>query len=128
VPISGGPNIQYALQLLPALISFSRDPAIYLCQFFDPHQTQPDLDNLNTAANFVREHLGIPTTIVPLYSDAIAATAIDLAAEKQCDAIILGASREGLLQQTIQGNIPEAIAQGSSCTVIVVRAAISESN
>jgi chloride channel protein, CIC family len=128
VPISGGPNIQYALQLLPALISFSRDPAIYLCQFFDPHQTQPDLDNLNTAANFVREHLGIPTTIVPLYSDAIAATAIDLAAEKQCDAIILGASREGLLHQTIQGNIPEAIAQGSSCTVIVVRAAISESN
>jgi chloride channel protein, CIC family len=126
VPISGGPNIQYALQLLPALTSFSRDPAIYLCQFFDPHQTQPDLDNLNTAANFVREHLGIPTTIMPLYSDAIAATAIDLAAEKQCDAIILGASREGLLHQTIQGNIPEAIASGSDCTVIVVRAAISE--
>lgn len=123
VPISGGPNMQYALKLLPALVSFSRDPEIYLCQFFDPHQTQPDLNNLNTAANFVREHLGTPTTILPLYSDAIAATTIDLAAEKQCDAIILGASREGLLQQTIQGNIPEAIAQGSNCTVIVVRAA-----
>jgi chloride channel protein, CIC family len=128
VPIAGGPNMQYALQLLPALTSFSRNPEIYLCQFFDPHQTQPDLDNLNTAANFVREHLGIPTTIMPLYSDAIAATAIDLAAEKQCDAIILGASREGLLHQTIQGNIPEAIASGSDCTVIVVRATISESN
>ena len=123
VPISGGPNMQYALKLLPALVSFSRDPEIYLCQFFDPHQTQPDLNNLNTAANFVREHLGTPTTILALYSDAVAATAIDLAAEKQCDAIILGASREGLLQQTIQGNIPEAIAQGSNCTVIVVRAA-----
>ena len=123
VPISGSPNMQYALKLLPALVSFSRDPEIYLCQFFDPHQTQPDLNNLNTAANFVREHLGTPTTILPIYSDAIAATTIDLAAEKQCDAIILGASREGLLQQTIQGNIPEAIAQGSNCTVIVVRAA-----
>ncbi len=126
VPISGGPNMQYALKLLPALVSFSRDPEIYLCQFFDPHQTQPDLNNLNTTANFVREHLGIPTTILALYSDAVAATAIDLAAEKRCDVIILGASREGLLQQTIQGNIPEAIAQGSDCTVIVVREAISE--
>lgn len=126
VPISGSPNMQYALKLLPALVSFSRDPEIYLCQFFDPHQTQPDLSNLNTAANFVREHLGTPTTILPIYSDAIAATTIDLAAEKQCDAIILGASREGLLQQTIQGNIPEAIAQGSNCTVIVVREVISD--
>jgi chloride channel protein, CIC family len=128
VPISGGANIQYALQLLPGLISFSRDPEIYLCQFFDPDRTQPDLDKLNTAANFVREHLSISATILPLYSDAISATAIDLAAEKQCDAIILGASRESLLQQTIQGNIPEAIAQGSDCTVIVVRAEITESN
>jgi chloride channel protein, CIC family len=124
VPISGGANIQYALKLLPALVSFSRDPEIYLCQFFDPDRTQPDLDKLNIAANFVRDNLSISATIWPLYSDAIAATAIDLAAEKQCDAIILGASREGLLQQTIQGNIPEAIAQGSDCTVIVVRAAI----
>jgi chloride channel protein, CIC family len=53
---------------------------------------------------------------------------IDLAAEKQCDAIILGASREDLLQQTIQGNIPEAIAQGSDCTVIVVRSELIRSN
>jgi chloride channel protein, CIC family len=126
VPISGGPNIQYALQLLPALISFSRDPAIYLCQFFDPTNSQPDLHHLNIAADLMREKLNIPTTILPLYSDAIAATAIDLAIEKQCDVIVLGTSREGLLQQTIQGNIPEAIASGSDCTVIVVRAAISE--
>ncbi len=128
VPISGGPNMPYALKLLPALISFSRDPEIYLCQFFDPTNSQPDLDNLTITADFVRQYLSIPTTIRPLYSDAIAATAIDLATEKKCDAIILGASREGLLQQTIQGNIPEAIAQGSDCTVIVVRAATSESN
>jgi chloride channel protein, CIC family len=128
VSISGGPNMQYALKLLPALVSLSRDPEIYLCQFFNPTNSQPNLDNLDTAANFVREHLGTPTTIIPLYSDAIATTAIDLATEKQCDVIILGASREGLLHQTIQGNIPEAIASGSDCTVIVVRAAISESN
>lgn len=72
-----------------------------------------------------RRHLDIPTTVTALYSDAIAASAIDFAVHKQCDAIVLGASREGLLSQAIH-NIPDAIARGSDCTVIVVRKAIAE--
>jgi chloride channel protein, CIC family len=39
--------------------------------------------------------------------------------------ILLGASRESLLQQAIKGNIPEAIARNSPCTVILVRDKIS---
>jgi CIC family chloride channel protein len=49
---------------------------------------------------------------------------IELAQKKQCDVIILGASREGLLKQVMHGNIPEAIARNSNCTVILVRGAI----
>ncbi|WP_442942541.1 hypothetical protein [Nostoc sp.] len=41
------------------------------------------------------------------------------------DVVVLGASREGLLQQAIQGNIPEAIASGVESTVILVRGAIN---
>ncbi|MGB7894248.1 MAG: universal stress protein, partial [Microcoleus sp.] len=48
---------------------------------------------------------------------------IDLAQNDQCDAIVLGASREGLLKQVIHGNIPEAVARGCDCTVILVRSA-----
>jgi nucleotide-binding universal stress UspA family protein len=123
--IAGGPNAKYALELLPALISLSREPKIHLCQFFDPHHPQPDLNHLHTAARFLRRHLDIPTTVTALYSDEIAASAIDFAAHKQCDAIVLGASREELLRQAIH-NIPDAIARGSDCTVIVVRKAIAE--
>ncbi|MGV0028703.1 hypothetical protein [Phormidesmis priestleyi] len=36
--------------------------------------------------------------------------------------IVLGASREGLLQQVQQGNIPAVISRQSNCTVILVRA------
>ncbi len=126
VPIAGGPNMQYGLELLPALMSLSCNPEIYLCQFFDSSNPQPDLDHLNATANLVRHKLGVPTTNLPLYADDVAAGTINLAVEKKCDAIILGASREGLLQQTIQGNIPESIARGSDCTVIVVRQMISD--
>ena len=123
MPIAGGPNSEYALQLLPALISLSRAPEIHLCQIFAPTQYPPDLHNLQMAASFIRQNLDLVPTITPLYANPIATAAIDFATDKQCDAIILGASRESLLQQTIQGNIPDAIARGTNCTVIVVRKA-----
>jgi CIC family chloride channel protein len=40
--------------------------------------------------------------------------------------VVLGASREGMLKQVIQGNIPEAIARNCDCTVILVRPAIGQ--
>jgi chloride channel protein, CIC family len=127
VPISGGPNAAYALQLLPALMSLSREPEIHLCQFFAPTDTQPNLSYLRSAADFVRRNVDAVVTISAPSADVVATTAIDFATDKQCDVIMLGASREGLLRQTIHGNIPESIARGSSCTVIVVRTAIKSS-
>jgi chloride channel protein, CIC family len=50
---------------------------------------------------------------------------LQLAAAEACDVMVLGASREGLLQQVIKGNIPEAIARSSNQTVILVRGAIT---
>ncbi|WP_295614823.1 chloride channel protein [Chamaesiphon sp. GL140_3_metabinner_50] len=127
IPISGGPNSEYALQLLPALTSLSRAPEIHLCQVFAPTQSPPDLHNLQMAADFICQNLDTMPTITPLYADTIATAAIDFATSKQCDAIILGASRESLLQQTVRGNIPDAIARGANCTVIVVRKADRDS-
>ncbi len=124
VPISGGPNAEYMLQLLPALTALSRDLEIYLCQVFDPTQSPPDLSSLDNAAAFLRQNSGIYPIVTPLFSAEIDQAAIDFATDKGCQAIILGASREGLLQQTIHGNLPESIARGSDCTVIVVRKAI----
>jgi CIC family chloride channel protein len=46
---------------------------------------------------------------------------LDLAAAAATDVIVVGASRESLLQQVINGNIPERIARESQSTVILVR-------
>jgi CIC family chloride channel protein len=56
----------------------------------------------------------------------VAAGVIELVKAEDFDIVILGASREGLLQQAIQGNIPEAIASGVNSTVILVSSAIRE--
>jgi chloride channel protein, CIC family len=121
VPSSGGPNAEYALQLLPMIVSLSDEPQIHLCQIFAPDHPAPDISSLQQAASLLYQNSGIAAIITPLFSENIAGAVIDFAEDKNCQGIILGASREGLLRQTLHGNIPESIARGSNSTVIVVR-------
>jgi CIC family chloride channel protein len=72
----------------------------------------------------LRQELPVSAIAIPLCADSVADAIIDVAQKDCCDAIVVGASREGLLQQVIQGNIPEAIARNSNCTVILVRKAL----
>jgi CIC family chloride channel protein len=125
VPIAGGPNAQYAVKLLPALISLSREPEVQLCQVFQSSDLAHDVTVLEEDANFLRQRLHIPVITTPLCSDSVAEALIDMTQTDPCDVIVLGASREGLLQQVIQGNIPEAIARHCNCTVILIRQALS---
>ncbi len=125
VPMAGGPNAQQAIQLLPALCSLSDRSEIRLTQVFLPSQTLPNTDELEQAAHFLRRKIKCPVIIAPVCGRSVPEAAIDLAEKEQCDVIVLGASREGMLQQAIRGNIPEAIARGCDCTVILVRGAIA---
>ncbi|NET38867.1 MAG: CBS domain-containing protein [Cyanothece sp. SIO1E1] len=122
VPIAGGPNAQQALQLLPALASLGRVPKIKICQVFQPGQvTPPDTDRLQQAEQDLTPRVDGSVEAISVVGTSIPDTVIDLAHQHQCHVILVGASREGLLQQVIKGNIPAAIARGSNCTVILVR-------
>jgi CIC family chloride channel protein len=123
VPVAGGPNSRHALDLLPALISLSREPQISLCQVFAPDASTQDMSLLNEDATILRECLKVPVAMLPICAPSVPAAIVDLTRNNQCDVVVVGASREGLLQQAIQGNIPEAIARGCECTVILVRKA-----
>ena len=124
VPIAGGPNARYAIKLLPALAAFNPQAEIRLCQIFHASDDSHSSQLLEEEAAFLRQQLpqvSIETTLVCAHS--VAEAVVDIAQKTQCDVIMLGASREGLLQQAIQGNIPETIARQSDCTVILVRKA-----
>lgn len=125
IPIAGGPNAQEAIKLLPALVSLSPAPDVELCQVFDPSQPDPDTATLEADARFLHRRLDCPVQANPVFASSIAETILKLADRDLRDVIILGASRESLLQQAIKGNIPEAIARRSAGTVILVRTAIS---
>ena len=79
VPISGGPNADYALQLLPAIVALSAEPQIHLCQIFAPENTAPDLSGLQQAAGVLQQNAEISAIVIPLFAENIAQAAIDFA-------------------------------------------------
>jgi CIC family chloride channel protein len=123
VPIAGGPNSSQALQLLPALASHRSPPMIKVAQVFPPSTLLPDTAGLERAAYFLSHKLSCNVAAIPVRSYSVSEAVIHLAHADQCDVVVLGASREGLLQQVMNGNIPEAISRGVNSTVILVRSA-----
>ncbi|MBE9161714.1 chloride channel protein [Tychonema sp. LEGE 06208] len=123
VPIRGGYKQAAALRLLPALVAASSVPEIKLCQIHQPSVAEPSRDELKQAAEFVQRRVRCSVIATAVCATSVSDALIDQAQNDQCDAIVLGASREGLLKQVIHGNIPEAVARGCDCTVILVRSA-----
>ncbi|MBD1843583.1 chloride channel protein [Cyanobacteria bacterium FACHB-63] len=124
VPTAGGPNSRQAIRLMPALAQLSKAPEVCLCQIHQPQRHLPDSTSLNEAMQFLNDRLACPIALMPVCADSVSDAVIDLAQQGRCDVIVLGATREGFLQQVIQGNIPEAIARGCDCTVVLMRGAI----
>jgi chloride channel protein, CIC family len=125
IPLSGGPHAKQALELLPALVSLGSQPSIQLCQVFNSHRLPRDKKPLHNAKVFLRQRLNCPISVTPLLGVSVAETIVRLERKKHYDAIVLGASGKGMLEQAIEGNIPNAIAQGCHCTVILFRSARS---
>ena len=123
LPIRGGPNAEYAIALLPALVALSQAPTIRLCHIQPRSEASYDPHGLEEAADFLRHKSRSQVDVALVCAESVVDAVVDMAAKDQCDVIMLGASREGLLQQAVQGNIPEAIARNCECTVILVRKA-----
>ncbi|MEG3860430.1 chloride channel protein [Microcoleus sp. herbarium12] len=123
VPIRGSYKQAAALRLLPALVAASAVPEIKLCQVHQPSVAEPDRVELKQAADFIKRRVSCSVIGTAVCAKSVSDALIDLAQNDQCDAIVLGASREGFLKQVIHGNIPEAVARGCDCTVILVRSA-----
>ncbi|AFY48881.1 chloride channel protein EriC [Nostoc sp. PCC 7524] len=126
VPMAGGPNAILAIKLLPALVTLGEHPQICLTRVFKPLEFKPDMQVIEQAIRQLMRRRQLASTVVatPVQADSVAEGVINLVENEGFDVVVLGASRDGLLQQAIKGNIPEAIASGVDSTVILVRGAI----
>jgi CIC family chloride channel protein len=127
IPMAGGPNAQRALELLPGLTSLyshTNSPKLWLCQVYSPATADLDCSLIERSTDYLRNNLSLPVMPIAVRSQSVSDAVIRLSRQEQCSVVMLGASREGLLQQALRGNIPEAIALGVESTVILVRGAI----
>ncbi len=124
VPMAGGPNSKVAIQLLPALVTLRNQETleIRLCQVFESLESKPELKILREAISYLtrQRKLSGKVTATPVIASSVADGVVDLVKTEHFDVVVLGASREGLLQQAIHGNIPAAIANRVDSTVILV--------
>ncbi|MDV2992765.1 MAG: H(+)/Cl(-) exchange transporter ClcA [Chroococcidiopsis sp. SAG 2025] len=126
VPMAGGPNAKAAIKLLPPLASLGEEPEIQLCQVFESREAKPDVSVLQQAIRYLVKYrqLSGKVTAVPVVSSSVADGLINLVKTEDFDVVVLGASREGMLQNAIKGNIPAQIANRVDSTVILVRGEI----
>lgn len=122
IPTTGGDRINKLLTILPALANLYKiPPKLQLCQVYSPEQTQPISRDFQQAADSLKNNLGlsIRPLLIPSYS--VSEAIINLTQRKKYALVVLGASNEGLLQNAVKGNIPEAIASQAHSTVIIFR-------
>ena len=124
IPISGGPNIQEGLKLLPAFFSIyqaNKLPHVWLTKVYRQDKTQLNLKDLHLGAKKLGRLLPTDVNILPVCSESIVSAIVQTAEVYHSELVILGASRQGLLKQAMTGNIPEQITKRLNTTVIIIR-------
>ncbi|MBD0335004.1 MAG: chloride channel protein [Cyanobacteria bacterium Co-bin13] len=126
IPTAGGPNSQAALQLLPGLVSLGEATDIRLCcvskRPSDQLQIHEEQLLVEMATPLKSLHCSVKCLVIQ--QEEIAEAVVKLAQHYQSDAILVGASREGLLSQVLKGNIPLEIANRTNATVVLVRQSV----
>ena len=121
IPLGGGVNALAGLELLSALVTGGDRSFVQLCQVFRDRESTEEITFLKSTARLLERRLPCPVTATPIYGSSVVDAVLEETRGQDYDAILLGASRQGVLQQALHGNIPRAIARGSNCTTIVVR-------
>jgi CIC family chloride channel protein len=130
MPVAGGPNIDQMLEFLPGLFSLypeKNNPELLIAKVYMPQRPTPyePYQDLKAIAQRLEDQLQRPIIPIPICSASVADALSDLAQIRGCAAIVLGASREGLLKNVIHGNLPTQIATHADATVFVFRGALS---
>ena len=122
IPTTGGDRINKLLTILPAFaLMGSIPPKIQLCQVSPSHSKKGFTQDFQQAATSLRKNLRCPIIPLLICESSVSKAIIELTQHRKYGLVILGASNEGLLQNAVKGNIPEAIARHANSTVIIFR-------
>ena len=122
IPTTGGDRINKLLTILPALTRLDYiPPKLHICQVSPHYRPQKSSADFQHAAYLLQKAMNCPIIPLLISANSVSEAIISLTQRKKYGLVILGASNEGLLQNVVKGNIPEAIARRANSTVIIFR-------
>ena len=122
IPTTGGDRINKLLAILPALTKLDYiPPKIQICQVTSNNRSHHFSTDFQNAAYSLQKAMNCPIIPLLISANSVSEAIINLTRRKKYGLVILGASNEGLLQNVVKGNIPEAIARHANSTVIIFR-------
>ncbi|GCE94250.1 MAG: chloride channel protein [Arthrospira platensis PCC 7345] len=124
VPLRTGGPPPAAMSILPGLARLSLRPDIRLLTVVKNALSEAEMAKLDRLVQDLQGPINGEVVATAVCARSVVDVLLDIANHDYCDVIVLGASGESMLQQAIKGNIPEAIARGCPCTVILVRPAL----
>ncbi|RBI61080.1 amino acid transporter [halophilic archaeon] len=119
VPVAGGDHAKFAADLADDLAS-QHDGRIDIVHVIDPETSDSDRQEAQELFDEVTAGLATADVNTEIIEDESVVDAIVDRSDKY-DVVLVGATREGLLQQFVFGSIPEKIGWGSDGTVIMAK-------
>ncbi|MFB6201941.1 MAG: universal stress protein, partial [Halorhabdus sp.] len=117
LPTAGGPHAEFASEIARAVAR--RNDARLKVIYVRSNDSDRDDEAQSILDSTVAELDGVETTTEIIDGAGIADAIIEESADH--DLTVIGASREGLLQQVVFGAIPEAVGQRAQSTVIMAK-------
>lgn len=119
VPTAGGPNATLAAEIAIALAEEygGKVTALYICRSGSEAEVEHAQKVIDHTLAGLESDRPLDTRVLTA-PDVVQGV---LAEAEEHDLVLLGATREGLFQQLVVGNVPETIARGCSKTVIIIK-------
>jgi nucleotide-binding universal stress UspA family protein len=118
LPVAGGPHVPLAASVADA-VARANDATVRVLSVVDP---DADEDERTSAREHLEEATDLLTTTVeselreaPVVDDAV------LEAASECDLVVFGATRRGLVRRRLVGSVPQAVGRRTDRTVILAR-------
>jgi nucleotide-binding universal stress UspA family protein len=118
LPVAGGPHLPLAASVAEA-VAGANDAMVAVISVVAPNADEAERET-------AREHLAEATDLLSVPTEAELREEPDVAdaiveAAEDCDLVVFGATRRGLIRRRVVGSVPQAVGRRSDRTVIVAR-------
>lgn len=120
VPMAGGPHAEFASEIARA-IAHTTGGRIELASVVDPDASETEREQAHDVIERTVAEMGTDSTVETRFIEADDVADGIVEESENFDLVVVGATREGLLQQLVFGSIPEEVGKRAEGAVIMAK-------